>query len=90
MLFYLGENQDIYTLATTTTTTSINIILECFASHHVRRVIKRREETQAGTEYTHSHNVIIIIIDFKQIVIQTLFAEIVCKLHWEISNDFFS
>ena len=37
MLFYLGENQDIYTPATTTTT--INIILECFARHEKYEVI---------------------------------------------------
>ena len=75
MLFYLGENQDIYTLATTTTTT-INIILECFASPEKYEVIMRAElsregeESQARTEYTVLAQNIIVN---KQI----LFAEIV-------------
>ena len=74
MLFYLGENQDIYTLATTTTT--INIILECFASPEKYEVIMRAElsregeESQARTEYTVLAQNIIVN---KQI----LFAEIV-------------
>ena len=78
MLFYLGENQDIYTLATTTTTTTttINIILECFASPEKYEVIMRAElsregeESQARTEYTVLAQNIIVN---KQI----LFAEIV-------------
>ena len=88
MLFYLGENQDIYTLATTTTTTTINIILECFASPEKYEVIMRAElsregeESQARTEYTVLAQNIIVN---KQI----LFAEIVQITLWNIKRFHF-
>ena len=88
MLFYLGENQYIYTLATTTTTTTINIILECFASPEKYEVIMRAElsregeESQARTEYTVLAQNIIVN---KQI----LFAEIVQITLWNIKRFHF-
>ena len=76
MLFYLGENQDIYTLATTTTTTTINIILECFASPEKYEVIMRAELSREGEE-SQARTLYTVLVQNIIVNKQIFFAEIV-------------